>query len=57
MRADKKTKFGKVRFVLSARLGKAKSYDGVTEKAAHLCLALWSAPDAAAPKDALGRMS
>jgi 3-dehydroquinate synthase len=34
MRADKKTKFGKVRFVLSPRLGRAQSYDGVTEKAA-----------------------
>jgi 3-dehydroquinate synthase len=34
MRADKKTKFGKVRFVLSPRLGHAKSYDGVTPKTA-----------------------
>ncbi|HUN61620.1 MAG TPA: 3-dehydroquinate synthase [Candidatus Sulfotelmatobacter sp.] len=34
MRADKKTKFGKVRFVLSPRLGRAQTYDGVTEKAA-----------------------
>jgi 3-dehydroquinate synthase len=34
MRSDKKTKFGKVRFVLSPRLGRAQSYDGVTEKAA-----------------------
>jgi len=34
MRSDKKTKFGKVRFVLSPRLGSAKSYEGVTEKAA-----------------------
>jgi 3-dehydroquinate synthase len=34
MRADKKTKFGKVRFVLSPRLGQAKSYDEVAiEKA------------------------
>ena len=37
MRADKKTKFGKVRFVLSVRIGKAQSCDGVTEKAA-LCV-------------------
>jgi 3-dehydroquinate synthase len=29
MRADKKAKFGKVRFVLSPRLGRAKSYDDV----------------------------
>lgn len=34
MRSDKKTTFGKVRFVLSSRLGCAQSYDGVTEKAA-----------------------
>jgi 3-dehydroquinate synthase len=34
MRSDKKSKFGKVRFVLSPRLGRAESYDGVTEKAA-----------------------
>jgi 3-dehydroquinate synthase len=34
MRSDKKTTFGKVRFVLSSRLGRAKTYDGVTEKAA-----------------------
>ena len=34
MQADKKTKFGKVRFVLSARLGQAKSYDNVAEKEA-----------------------
>jgi len=34
MRSDKKTKFGKVRFVLSPRLGHAKTYDGVSEKVA-----------------------
>jgi 3-dehydroquinate synthase len=34
MRADKKTKFGKVRFVLAARLGRAKTYDDVPEKTA-----------------------
>jgi 3-dehydroquinate synthase len=34
MRADKKTKFGKVRFVLSPRLGQARSYDDVPEKTA-----------------------
>jgi 3-dehydroquinate synthase len=37
MRADKKTKFGKVRFVLSPRLGSAKSYDHVPSKKA-LCV-------------------
>lgn len=34
MRADKKTKFGKVRFVLSPRLGQAISSDHIAEKAA-----------------------
>jgi 3-dehydroquinate synthase len=37
MRADKKTKFGKVRFVLSPRIGEARSYDDVTPKKA-LCV-------------------
>jgi 3-dehydroquinate synthase len=37
MRADKKTKFGKVRFVLSPRLGQARSYDEVPPKKA-LCV-------------------
>jgi 3-dehydroquinate synthase len=37
MRADKKSKFGKVRFVLSPRLGSAKSYDEVAPKKA-LCV-------------------
>jgi len=37
MRADKKTKFGKVRFVLSPRLGEARSYDEVPPKKA-LCV-------------------
>jgi 3-dehydroquinate synthase len=34
MRADKKTKFGRVRFVLSSRIGQAKTYDGIAEKSA-----------------------
>lgn len=34
MLADKKAKFGKVRFVLSARIGEAKSYDEVPPKKA-----------------------
>jgi len=34
MRADKKAKFGNVRFVLSPRLGHAESYDDVPEKLA-----------------------
>lgn len=34
MRSDKKVKFGKVRFVLSPQLGRARSYDGIKEKTA-----------------------
>ena len=34
MRSDKKTKFGEVRFVLSPKLGYARSYDSVSEAAA-----------------------
>ena len=37
MRGDKKTKFGKVRFVLSPRLGRAQSYDDVPPEKA-LCV-------------------
>ena len=37
MRSDKKVKFGRLRFVLSPRLGQAKSYDTIDEKAA-LCV-------------------
>jgi 3-dehydroquinate synthase len=37
MHADKKTKFGKVRFVLSPRIGRAQTYDDVPEKNA-LCV-------------------
>ena len=37
MQADKKTKFGKVRFVLSERLGQAKTYEDVPPKKA-LCV-------------------
>jgi len=34
MHADKKAKFGKVRFVLSPKLGQARSFDGVPERKA-----------------------
>ncbi len=54
MRADKKTKFGKVRFVLSARLGSAKSYDGITEKAA-ICVLRFGPQLVLQPMDALGK--
>jgi 3-dehydroquinate synthase len=37
MRSDKKTKFGKVRFVLSRRIGQAKTYDDVSPEQA-LCI-------------------
>lgn len=54
MRADKKTKFGRVRFVLSPRLGEAKSYDGVTEKAA-ICVLRFGPQFVLHPKDTLGQ--
>jgi 3-dehydroquinate synthase len=54
MRADKKTKFGKVRFVLSPRLGQAKSYDDVTEKAA-ICVLRFGPRLILNPVTALGK--
>ncbi len=54
MRADKKTKFGKVRFVLSPRLGKATSYNGVTEKAA-ICVLRFGPQFVLRPKDTFGK--
>jgi 3-dehydroquinate synthase len=54
MRADKKTKFGKVRFVLSQRLGRAKSYDGITEKAA-ICVLRFGPRLVLRSMDALGK--
>jgi 3-dehydroquinate synthase len=54
MRADKKTKSGKVRFVLSPRLGHAKTYDGVTEESA-LCVLRFGPHLMLRPLDALGK--
>lgn len=56
MRADKKTKFGKVRFVLSTRLGSAKSYDEVPPKKA-LCVLRFGPKFLlrSEPMDALGK--
>ncbi len=56
MRADKKAKFGKVRFVLSPKLGKAESFDGVTEKAA-LSVLRFGPQLVTRPMDALGKRS
>jgi len=56
MRADKKTKFGKVRFVLSRRLGKAESFDGVTEKTA-LCVLRFGPKLVTQPLNAIGKCS
>jgi 3-dehydroquinate synthase len=52
MRADKKTKSGKVRFVLSARLGQAKTYDGIAEEAA-ICVLRFGSRLMLRPVDAL----
>jgi 3-dehydroquinate synthase len=54
MRADKKTKFGKVRFVLSPRLGRGKSYDGVTEKSA-ICVLRFGPRFVLRPTASLGK--
>lgn len=54
MRADKKTKFGKVRFVLSPRLGHAKSYDEVPGKTA-ICVLRFGPQLFHGPVHALGK--
>jgi 3-dehydroquinate synthase len=54
MRADKKTKFGKVRFVLSSRLGRAESYDRISEKAA-ICVLRFGRQLILRPIDILGK--
>ena len=54
MRADKKTKFGRVRFVLSPHIGRAKSYDEVPEKTA-LCVLRFGPQLLLGPVDALGK--
>lgn len=54
MRADKKTKFGQVRFVLSPRLGTARSYDGITQQAA-ICVLRFGPKMILRPMDALGK--
>jgi 3-dehydroquinate synthase len=54
MRVDKKTKFGKVRFVLSPRIGRAKTYDDIAEKAA-LCVLRFGPHLMLRARDALGK--
>jgi 3-dehydroquinate synthase len=54
MRADKKTKFGKVRFVLSPRIGLAKSYDGIPEHSA-ICVLRFGPQLILRPLDVLGK--
>jgi 3-dehydroquinate synthase len=53
MQADKKAKFGKVRFVLSPHLGHAASYDAVPEKTA-LCVLRFGPQLVLRPIDTLG---
>ena len=52
MQADKKTKFGRVRFVLSPRLGHAESYEAVPEKTA-LCVLRYGPQLALRPMESL----
>jgi 3-dehydroquinate synthase len=54
MQADKKTKFGTVRFVLSPRLGHAASCDAVPEKTA-LCVLRFGPQLVLRPIDTLGK--
>ena len=54
MQADKKTKFGKVRFVLAPRLGHAESYDEVPEKTA-ICVLRFGPQLMLRPMDSLGK--
>jgi 3-dehydroquinate synthase len=56
MHADKKTKLGRVRFVLSPRIGQAKSYDNVDEKNA-LCVLRFGPQLALQSPDGLERCS
>jgi 3-dehydroquinate synthase len=54
MRADKKAKFGKVCFVLSPRLGQAKSYDHISEASA-ICVLRFGPQLILRPADAIGK--
>jgi 3-dehydroquinate synthase len=54
MRADKKAKFGKVRFVLSPRLGKAQTYDDIPQQAT-LCVLRFGPRLMLRPVGALGQ--
>jgi 3-dehydroquinate synthase len=51
MRSDKKTKFGKIRFVLCPRLGQAQSYDDIAEKSA-ICVLRFAPQLAQSPLNA-----
>ncbi len=54
MRSDKKTRGGKLRFVLAPRIGKAKSYDGIDEKNV-LCVLRLMAKSGENPEVAIGK--
>ncbi|HTP68439.1 MAG TPA: 3-dehydroquinate synthase [Dongiaceae bacterium] len=54
MQSDKKTKFGKVRFVLSSRLGEAKSFDNVAKVKA-ICVLRFGPKFVLNPKFELGK--
>jgi len=54
MRADKKSKFGKVRFVLSKKIGHAESYDHISEKSA-ICVLRFGPHLILRPMEALGK--
>jgi 3-dehydroquinate synthase len=54
MRADKKSRFGQVRFVLSRRLGSAKTYDDIAERTA-LCVLRFGPHVLLRPSGAFGK--
>jgi 3-dehydroquinate synthase len=53
-RSDKKTRGGKLRFVLAPRIGFAKSYDGIQEKKV-LCVLRFMAKSVSIPEIAIGQ--
>jgi len=54
MRSDKKTRGGKLRFVLSPGIGCAGSYDSATEKTV-LCVLRFMAKCSRQPEEAIGK--
>ncbi len=54
MRSDKKSRGGEMRFVLAPRIGRAKSYDGISEKTV-MCVLRFMANHAHNPEKTIGK--